>query len=482
MCWHASESGPVSTAIQASMHMIRKAIGAWSDVAICCDGANNFRKQIDPTYKAQREQQSNAMYGQLAELKERLRGEGLLLWEFETFEADDVIATATRFALAAGHEVVINTPDKDLLQLVSDKVIQVSPRTWIEMGPAQVMEKFGVPPSKVGDFLAICGDKADNIPGIEGAGPKCAANLLDVYGTLTGVMTALETDLVAIQNDKRFSRWAKVLGAFATTEGAFDRLALSRSLIALRDDVPLRFDEIFEERKAVPMTTDDEGDVPISDPGLQASTADKSENLAANIQPMTLANAIASQQGASLAKVQDAGGSTMQALQQFDAQLQPTGMAGLWWLAKRVVESGGRAGKFKSVDEALMVMLRGRDFGLTAAAAADIFHVIEGKPCPPAQLLISRAMVHPDCEYFQCVEADAQHAKWICKSRRNKEPSTVTYTIEQAEAAGLTKKPVWQKYAEDLLVARSGVRLARRDFPDATLGAYAFEEMEEHRG
>src|SRR5437016_9186542 len=104
------------------------------------------------------------------------------------WEADDVIATLARRARSLGWEVVIVTGDKDLLQLVDGSVRCYDSMYEKWYGPAEVEEKWGVPPALVADLLSLTGDKIDNIPGVPGVGEKTAAALLKEYGTLEGVL------------------------------------------------------------------------------------------------------------------------------------------------------------------------------------------------------------------------------------------------------------------------------------------------------
>src|SRR5437764_4773183 len=104
------------------------------------------------------------------------------------WEADDVIATLARRARALGWEVVIVTGDKDLMQLVDGAVRSYDSMYEKWYGPAQVEEKWGVPPAQVADLLALTGDKIDNIPGVPGVGEKTAAGLLKEHGTLENVL------------------------------------------------------------------------------------------------------------------------------------------------------------------------------------------------------------------------------------------------------------------------------------------------------
>src|SRR5207249_3188317 len=107
---------------------------------------------------------------------------------FPGYEADDVIATLTRRARAQGWEVVIVSGDKDLMQLVDGNIRSYDTMYEKWYGPAEVEEKWGVPPQQVGDLLALTGDKIDNIPGVPGVGEKTAAGLLKEYGSLEAVL------------------------------------------------------------------------------------------------------------------------------------------------------------------------------------------------------------------------------------------------------------------------------------------------------
>src|SRR5690606_25258131 len=112
---------------------------------------------------------------------------GVPMFELPGWEADDVIATLTEKAVAADLDVTIVTGDKDLMQLVrSDRVrlLDTMGRSNTFYGPKEVEKKYGVPPSKVVEILALAGDTSDNIPGVPGIGPKTASSLINEFGTV----------------------------------------------------------------------------------------------------------------------------------------------------------------------------------------------------------------------------------------------------------------------------------------------------------
>jgi DNA polymerase-1 len=139
-------------------------------------------------------------------------------------EADDVIATLACQAAAGGLQVVICSSDKDLMQLCSEDIKLLDTMKNRFIGPAEVAEKFGVPPGKVGDVLALMGDSIDNVPGVAGIGPKTAAELINRFGSLTALL----------------ERVGEVKGKKGEVLAASRAAAeVSRKLVELRCDVPL---------------------------------------------------------------------------------------------------------------------------------------------------------------------------------------------------------------------------------------------------
>lgn len=157
-----------------------------------------FRKEIYPAYKANRQEKVPELIRQEALLGPLLNALGQRTLQAPGVEADDLIGSLARKLADQGDEVLIITGDKDLMQLVEDgKIVMAS---YKDQGPdrrkehvfiesAQVVEKFGIRPDQVADYLALVGDSVDNIPGVHKVGPKTAANWLNQYGTLATLMT-----------------------------------------------------------------------------------------------------------------------------------------------------------------------------------------------------------------------------------------------------------------------------------------------------
>jgi len=158
-------------------------------------GGAQDRLALHPEYKAQREEMPEALEKQLPYIRALTRAMGCVGIEQEGIESDDLLAAEAVVLARQGHDVLIVSSDKDFAQIVNQQIkILLPPPTanpklgWQVRDEAGVREKFGVPPSQIGDFLALVGDTSDNIPGINGVGPKTAAKWLSEYGDLEGVI------------------------------------------------------------------------------------------------------------------------------------------------------------------------------------------------------------------------------------------------------------------------------------------------------
>lgn len=153
-----------------------------------------------PEYKAQRDDTPEDIVLQLPEIKRLTALLGFRVVEQRGVEADDLIATAVRKIRESGEECIIVSADKDFGQCVGPGVLQLAPPPtanpalgWRRLDAAGVTEKFGVPPERIADYLALVGDASDNIPGLRGVGPKTAVKWLTEHGTLEGVLAAADS-------------------------------------------------------------------------------------------------------------------------------------------------------------------------------------------------------------------------------------------------------------------------------------------------
>jgi len=197
-----------------------------SHMAVIFDaGRQTFRNRLYPEYKAHRPPAPEDLIPQFPLVREATQALSLPAIELADYEADDLIATYTKLARAEGMEVVIVSSDKDLMQLIGDHVSMYDGMKQKTIGREQVIEKFGVPPEKVHDVLALIGDTSDNIPGIPGIGPKTAAELITQFESFEGVLARAGE----IRQPKRRE----------AVEQNADKARLSYALVALCDTVPL---------------------------------------------------------------------------------------------------------------------------------------------------------------------------------------------------------------------------------------------------
>ncbi len=185
---HLSNSKGIPTnATYAFMNMLRKLQNDEkpdSLIIVFDSKAPSFREEISKAYKAQRPPMPGNLSAQIPYIKSMLEAMGLPLLEKEGFEADDIIGTVVERLKGKDTDVVIVTSDKDMMQLVSDKVKILDTMKGLSIGESEVEGKFGIKPAFMTDYLALCGDTSDNIPGVPGVGDKTARELVATFGSV----------------------------------------------------------------------------------------------------------------------------------------------------------------------------------------------------------------------------------------------------------------------------------------------------------
>ena len=184
-------SGQPTGAIYGVINMIKKLMSTYSPdgVAVVFDAkGKTFRHDLYPQYKANRAVMPNELAQQIAPLHDIIRALGLPLIIKPGVEADDLIGALAKKADKAGMSTLISTMDKDMAQLVNDKITLINTMSDRLLDPAGVEEKFGVRPDQIIDYLALIGDTSDNVPGVPKVGTKTAAKWLAQYGTLEEII------------------------------------------------------------------------------------------------------------------------------------------------------------------------------------------------------------------------------------------------------------------------------------------------------
>ena len=184
----------------------------------------NFRHEMFPDYKATRPPMPDDLRPQAEALPDLVRLMGWPVLVIPQVEADDVIGTLAAMAGEAGWNVVVSTGDKDMAQLVNERVTLVNTMSGETLDIEGVKEKFGVRPDQIRDYLALMGDKVDNVPGVEKCGPKTAVKWLEAYGSLAGVV----------------EHAAEIKGKVGENlQAALPQLPLSYDLVTIKTDVDL---------------------------------------------------------------------------------------------------------------------------------------------------------------------------------------------------------------------------------------------------
>lgn len=188
----SNSKGQPTNAVFGYVQMVRSILKDLSPthVAVVFDPkGGTFRNQMYAEYKAHRPPMPEDLAAQWDYVYQVTDAFNFARICVQNYEADDVIATLARQAEAKGWDVTIVSTDKDLMQLVGDKVWMLDTMRRKEYGYDEVVEKWGVGPDKIQDLLALAGDSADNIPGVPGIGPKTALELINTYGDLEGILS-----------------------------------------------------------------------------------------------------------------------------------------------------------------------------------------------------------------------------------------------------------------------------------------------------
>lgn len=472
--WFTSQSEPdVNHASTQIVARVRSLAEGFPHVAVCLDSGRSFRHDLTATYKANRAEHDVRLMHQIKLATDALDGDGFPLWSAPGFEADDLIATATARALATeGLNVQIVSADKDLLQLVGDRVVVRHAVKGHMVDAAGVKEKFGVEPSQMLDYLTMVGDASDNITGAKNIGPKTAANLLTSFLALDRIYDALSQS-VDVKKIGLTPSVAQSLRDF------YPQMKLTRQLITLRTDAPLPFEQIAIERtpKAVAdfaaSLSEDTDDMPTeqqTDDQLSIQAPTTGPTLVERSDPATQA-----------LQISDHPTSLMAGPVQWERALEPRTMGDARVLAKDLYQSA-MFSAYGSPQAVLTTILVGRELGLPAMASLRSIHNIKGRHALSAAFMVGLVLKSGFAEYFEPLSFGPEEATFETHRKGARNPVRLTHTIDMARTAGLLKDDSnWLKVPTDMLVARAQSRLARLVYADILAGLYSIEELAELR-
>ena len=224
----STADGRPTGAIRGVVSMLKKLLNDYhpSHMAVIFDAkGKTFRDDLYSEYKATRPPMPDDLAAQIEPLHELIRTLGLPVIVEVGVEADDVIGTLAEQATREGRPVLVSTGDKDMAQLVNDQVTLMNTMTGEVLDREGVRKKFSVEPEQIVDYLTLIGDKVDNVPGVDKVGPKTAAKWLALYGDLDGIIA--HADQIKGKVGENLRR-------------ALDDLPLSKTLVTIKRDVPLR--------------------------------------------------------------------------------------------------------------------------------------------------------------------------------------------------------------------------------------------------
>ncbi|MEA3120454.1 MAG: polymerase [Paraburkholderia sp.] len=231
------------------LRRMRKEVTAEYSACVFDAKGKTFRDDWYPEYKAHRPPMPDDLRKQIEPIHFAVRALGWPLLMVDGVEADDVIGTLAAEAEREGMNVLVSTGDKDLAQLVSDHVTLVNTMTNETLNRDAVIGKFGVPPERIVDYLALIGDTVDNVPGVEKCGPKTAVKWLTQYETLEGIIAhAAEIKGAVGENLRRALDFLPLARKLVTVERACDlkdHIASIEASLATRAESPLELRELF---------------------------------------------------------------------------------------------------------------------------------------------------------------------------------------------------------------------------------------------
>ena len=441
----------------ATLAAIRRFRDGHDRVAICCDSGKSFRSQIWESYKANRPDRGEAYRTQIRYAIEALEAEGCSVFRAPKYngdlfaEADDVIGSLCAWSWESGHSVTILSSDKDLLQLVNPQVTMLRPldqerKVYDE---AAVLEKYGIIPAKIPDFLALAGDVSDNYKPYPGIGDKRAVELIKHYGNALAMFEGVVSmaDLANILG-------AKLAESFVAAGPDPARKALEVATIVR--DLPLDFERLTGEPAMQRIEIESEP-LPKSEPVQTAPVATPVVSMVPTIKPV-------------------------QAASKSDPfALQPTGQQSLRQFAADAASSR-MFPQIATAEQAVVVIAWGQNLGVPAVIALSQAYVVYGRVGWGAQFIAGLVKNNASCIKFYVSETDDEHAT-VVYQRRGEPEGKYTFRWKDAEKRGLTKPTrsnepsMWIKFPAIMCRWAAMRECARMVWPDVVTGVYTPDEI-----
>jgi len=457
--WHASASEALTYARQRTVEHVRAMAADYTHTIVALDSPNCWRRDIWPEYKANRPPKDEAALEQMRQAQADLAALYPIA-AHERWEADDVIA---ELAANLPHDwtACILGADKDLVQLLGERVTMHHLSRSEVITAAMAEDTIKLPLHSYSDYLALCGDKSDNVLGVQGVGPVRAAELLAKYESIDGIYYALDEDEQEFTPKLRqaLKDARKRENCSIWTAQKLVKLPAGYAPACVIDPVTIIKTWNPPTKDTDAMNTIDDADFDEPQPAPAAPAPIPAIPPPAPSQPSSSARAIVP-------------------TGDWQRALEPADSKGAYGLAKVVVASRMFSG-YGTPEQAMLVIMAGREFGLGAMASLRSFHVVEGKPTMSAQAMMARCLEHGSCKMFRVVRSKCSNDLAVVEVQRHGWPEAETYTwsIEDAKRAGLASRPNWSKYPREMLINRCIAEAARFVWPEVMAGVYAPEEF-----
>lgn len=465
--WHAAQgtaqefSEPYLRTIQA----VRRHREGFDRVAICCDTGTSFRRAIWPSYKANRPDRGEPYREQIRRTVDALGKDGCMIFrapphpayqgpggEALYLEADDVIGSLCAWASEDEHEVVILSMDKDLCQLVGGTVCfrNMTKPDQPDMDAAAVEAKFGVPPARIPDMLALAGDQSDNYKPIEGVGDKRAVAMVKQFGGAPAVFA-----------DSNLATLHMIVGdaiAKRVKDAGSEPVRLCMEVATILRDADLDFGPLLEEPSYESV------ELPEQQPAAQQAAPAKDVALAVS-KPQTM-------QAPARAAAAD--------VQLYSAELPYWAEASYLATLHEIGRAFHIAGCFPNVGKPEQVMVVGmmaHERGIGLATAMQHAYFVNGKLSWSGAYLALLARRSGQCDELRIQKLD--EAGCTIRIKRSGTPAReVTFSYKDAEDSGVTtrNRGIWGNYRKQMLYWSALRTALRQEFPDIIAGHYMPDE------
>lgn len=433
--YHASSGDSQNSARQKTLAFVSNLLAGFKEIKVCVDCPPYKRKEIYPEYKANREERPMALIEDLKRVQEELVDRGWDLLTCPGAEADDIIGTFCNNNRE--HDITIYGTDKDLLQIEGHcENVKLYDAFAKKYKTAQ--NTLGVEPCQVVDYLALVGDVSDNIPGLPGCGPVNARKLIEKFGCVSGILGNLRVDKG--QPDSFSEKFQENLLKNR------DQLILSYEL------VEIKYNCVIEETKGK-----------VKD--MDCAEFEENETVAEE----EIREEVEQNTSIVSSRVIDVD---------YKQSLAPVGLAELKQMSKILFDSGLYSNSCKNGQGAMAVIMAGRELGLGPIASLSSVSIVKGRPCISAQAMLALILASGKAEYFECLETTNEIATFETKRKGSRKSITMSFTIEDAQRAGLANKDNYNKYPAPMLRWRNVAQIGRLIYPDVVLGVYLEEELE----